>query len=70
VHSAAQCCRDGGTVEPFAADYDESRLALLVATPRPVEMLLQPAADRLHDLPAIAPGQVDKTLDPQHVMQP
>ena len=32
-------------------------------------MLLQPVADRLHDLPAIAAGQVDKTLDPQHVVQ-
>ena len=32
-------------------------------------MLLQPAPDRLHDLPAIAAGQVDKDLDPQHVVQ-
>ena len=32
-------------------------------------MLLQPVPDRLHDLPAIAAGQVDKTLDPQYVVQ-
>ena len=32
-------------------------------------MLLQSVPDRLHDLPAIAAGQVDKTLDPEHVVQ-
>src|SRR5205085_94128 len=67
--SAAQCCSDCGTVQAFAADHNEPCLALLVGMPRTVEMLLQPVADRLHDLPAIAAGQVDETLDPQHVVQ-
>jgi hypothetical protein len=59
VHSAAQCCSNCGAVEAFAADYDEPCLALLVGTPGPVEMMLQPVPDRLHDLPAIAAGPVD-----------
>ena len=32
-------------------------------------MLLQAVADRLHDLPAVAAGHVDETLDPQHVVR-
>ena len=32
-------------------------------------MLLQPVPHRLNDLPAIAPGQVDETLYPQHIVQ-
>src|SRR5271166_2499905 len=72
MHSAAQCSKgrhDCGTIYALAADHDEPRLALLAGMPRPVEMLLQPSADRLHDLPALAARQVDKTLDPQHVVQ-
>ena len=72
VHSAAQCSKrryDGGAIEAFAADHDQPRLALFTGIPGPIEMLLQPVADRLHDLSAIATGQVDKPFHPQDVMQ-
>src|SRR5262252_8081898 len=56
-------------VEALAADHDEPCLALLARQPGPVEMLLKPIADRLHDLPAISARHVDKAFDPQDIVQ-
>ena len=70
VHSARQRRGDGGAVEALLADHDEPRLgARSPVSPRPVEILLHPVADRLDDLPPVAAGQVDKALDPQHVVR-
>src|SRR5262249_33140182 len=69
VHSIAQRCRNRRTVEALAADHDEPSFADLARLPRPVKMPLQSVADRLHDLPAVAAGDVDKALDPGHAVQ-
>ena len=69
VHSAAQRRGDRGAVEPFLADHDKACRAGFAGQPRPVEIMLHPVADRLHDLAPVAAGQVDKALDPQYVMR-
>jgi hypothetical protein len=69
VHSAAQCRRDRSAIEALAADYDKPRLTLLANTPSAVEVMLEPIADGLHNLPPVAARHVDKPLHPQHVVQ-
>ena len=71
VHSAGSEPRAsiGGAVEALSADHDEPRRAALAGQPGAVEMLLDAVADRLHDLPAVAAGHVDETLDPQYVVR-
>ena len=50
-------------------DHDEARLTLLTDLPGPIEVVLYPIADGLDDLAAVAPGPVDKALDPEHLVK-
>src|SRR5215471_8332542 len=60
--------RDRDAVQPLAADHDEPALPELAIKPGPVEMPRDAIANRLHDMPAVAAGNVEKALDPEHVM--
>src|SRR6266849_10958137 len=59
---------DGGAVDALAADHDEPARRALAREPGAVEMLLDAVADRLHDLPPVAPRHIEEALDAEHVM--
>src|SRR6266853_4119432 len=73
VASRCMSCRrqrgaDRSAVDALAADHDEPARRALARQPGAVEMLLDAVADRLHDLPPVAPRHIEEALDAEHVM--
>jgi len=50
MHSASQRRGDGRLSQAFLADHDKPRVAPFFGLPRPIEILLQPIADRLNEV--------------------
>src|SRR5690606_6040914 len=63
--SALKRSLDRAAVEPLEADDDELRGAPLGRQPWPVEIGIEPGADRLHDETRIAAGQRGKSFQAQ-----